>query len=116
KNWDGSNERWEAALKAGLEAEAQLTADGYGLYGSSAKQWEKMFLIDNAFCPEAITVQLCGIGITSQAINNSWEKSIRLLSLGGTGGGVAAPKEMIDLFPLADGRRPTAANGYNDFT
>ena len=116
KNWDGSNERWEAALKAGLEAEAQLTADGYGLYGSTAKQWEQMFLIDNAFCSEAITVQLCGVGVTSQAINNSWEKGIRLLSLGGTGGGVAAPKEMIDLFPMADGRRPTAANGYNDFT
>jgi hypothetical protein len=116
KNWDGSNERWEAALKAGLEAEAQLTADGYGLYGSNAKQWEQMFLIDNAFCSEAITVQLCGTGNLSQAINNSWEKGIRLLSLGGTGGGVAAPKEMIDLFPMADGSRPTAANGYNDFT
>lgn len=116
KNWDGSNERWEAALKAGLEAETQLTADGYGLYGSTAKQWEQMFLIDNAFCSEAITVQLCGSGITSNIINNSWEKGIRLLSLGGTGGGVAAPKEMIDLFPMKDGRRPTAANGYNDFT
>lgn len=116
KNWDGSTERWEAALKAGLEAENQLTADGYGLYGSTAKQWEQMFLIDNAFCSEAITVQLCGTGVTSNVINNSWEKGIRLLSLGGTGGGVAAPKEMIDLFPMKDGRRPTAANGYNDFT
>ena len=116
KNWDGSNERWEAALKAGLEAEVQLTQDGYGLYGSNIKQWEQMFLIDNAFCSEAITVQLCGTGVTSNVINNSWEKGIRLLSLGGTGGGVAAPKEMIDLFPLGDGKRPTAANGYNDFT
>lgn len=116
KSWDSSNERWEAALKAGLEAEAQLTADGYGLYGSTAKQWEQMFLIDNAFCSEAITVQLCGTGITSNVINNSWEKGIRLLSLGGTGGGVAAPKEMIDLFPMKDGKRPTVANNYNDFT
>lgn len=116
KNWDGSNERWEAALKAGLEAEAQLTQDGYGLYGNSIKQWESMFLIDNAFCSEAIAVQLCGTGILPTAVNNSWEKGIRLLSLGGTGGGVAAPKEMIDLFPMKDGSRPTAANGYNDFT
>lgn len=116
KNWDGSNERWDAALKAGLEAEAQLTQDGYGLYGNSAKQWESMFLIDNAFCSEAITVQLCGTGILPNVVNNSWEKGIRLLSLGGTGGGVAAPKEMIDLFPMKDGSRPTAANGYNDFT
>ncbi|WP_338839851.1 RagB/SusD family nutrient uptake outer membrane protein [Flavobacterium ginsenosidimutans] len=116
KSWDGSNERWEAALKAGLEAEAQLTADGYGLYGSSAKQWESMFLIDNVFCSEAIAVQLCGTSTLSTGINNSWEKGIRLLSLGGTGGGTPAPKEMIDLFPMKDGKRPTAANGYNDFT
>ncbi|MFG4003063.1 RagB/SusD family nutrient uptake outer membrane protein [Flavobacterium aquidurense] len=116
KNWDGSNERWDAALKAGLEAEAQLTQDGYGLYGNSAKQWESMFLIDNAFCSEAITVQLCGPGNLPTAVNNSWEKGIRLLSLGGTGGGTPAPKEMIDLFPMKDGSRPTAANGYNDFT
>jgi hypothetical protein len=116
KNWDGSNERWDAALKAGLAAEAQLTTDGYGLYGSSIKDWEAMFLIDNAFCKEAITVQLCGTGITSIAINNSWEKGIRLFSQGGVGGGTTAPKEMIDLFPMKDGSRPTAANGYNDFT
>lgn len=116
KNWDGSNERWDAALKAGLAAEAQLTQDGYGLYGNSAKQWEAMFLIDNSFCSEAITVQLCGTGITSTAINNSWEKATRLVSQGGVSGGTPAPKEMIDLFPMADGKRPTAANGYNDFT
>jgi starch-binding outer membrane protein, SusD/RagB family len=116
KNWDSSNERWQAALKAGLEAETQLTQDGYGLYGNSVKQWESMFLIDNAFCSEAITVQLCGTGVTSNVINNSWEKGIRLASLGGTGGGTPAPKEMIDLFPMKNGSRPTAANGYNDFT
>ena len=116
KNWDGSNERWDAALKAGLAAETQLTADGFGLYGSTIKQWESMFLIDNAFCSEAITVQLCGPGTTATAVNNSWEKGIRLQSQGGTGGGTTAPKEMIDLFPMANGSRPTAANGYNDFT
>jgi len=116
KNWDGSNERWQAALDAGLAAETQLTQDGYGLFGNSIKDWEAMFLKDNVFCPEAITVQLCGTGTTGTAINNSWEKAIRLVSLGGSGGGTPAPKEMIDLFPLSDGSRPTAANGYNDFT
>lgn len=116
KNWDGSNERWDAALKAGLAAEAQLTADGYGLYGSSIKDWDAMFLIDNAPCREAIAVQLCGPGTTATAINNSWEKGIRLASQGGIGGGTTAPKEMVDMFPMANGSRPTTANGYNDFT
>ncbi len=31
------------------------------------------------------------------------------------GGGLTAPKEMIDLFPMKDGSRPTVANGYDDF-
>ncbi|MDA6068285.1 RagB/SusD family nutrient uptake outer membrane protein [Flavobacterium sp. AC] len=116
KNWDGSNDRWDAALKAGLAAEAQLTADGYGLVGNSAKQWEQMFLVDNAFCPEAITVQFTKSDNNAQTMNNSWERAIRLQGQGGVGGGTPAPKEMIDLFPMGDGRRPTAANGYNDFT
>ncbi|WP_100433680.1 RagB/SusD family nutrient uptake outer membrane protein [Flavobacterium sp. 1] len=117
KNWDGSNERWQAALDAGLAAEAQLTQDGYGLYGTTIKDWDNMFLIDNVKCKEAITVQLLSntnLDINFN-INNNWEKSMRLPSQGGTGG-VNVPKEMIDLFPLANGSRPTAANGYNDFT
>ncbi|MGS2761110.1 RagB/SusD family nutrient uptake outer membrane protein [Sinomicrobium sp. M5D2P9] len=112
-NWD-SSERWQQALQAALEAENQLTADGYGLYGSSAKDWEEMFMVDNSFCSEAITVQLLGSGNLSNYLNNSWEQNIRLNSQDG-GGGQSAPKEMIDLFPMADGSRPTAANGYDDF-
>lgn len=120
KNWDGSNERWQAALDAGLKAEIQLTQDGYGLYGSTIKEWENMFLIDNVKCKEAIAVRLLGNANAdlNLNINNNWEKSIRLPSQGGTGG-VSAPKEMIDLFPMADGVRPTKAGGlytYNDFT
>ncbi|MBK0370887.1 RagB/SusD family nutrient uptake outer membrane protein [Flavobacterium agrisoli] len=114
KNWDSSTERWEKALAAGLAAENQLTADGYGLYGNSAKQWQDMFVIDNAFCPEAITVQLMGTGNTNVYLNNSWEKTIRLVSQGGTGA-LEAPKEMIDLFPMADGSKPTSANQYDPF-
>lgn len=113
KNWDTDNTRWQAALDASLAAETQLTQDGYGLYGTSAKEWANMFLIDNAFCKEAITVKLLA-SATTVAENNGWEKGLRPVSQGG-GGAFEAPKEMIDLFPMADGSRPTSANGYNDF-
>lgn len=114
-DWDNNaNERWQAALQAGLEAESQLASDGYGLYGNTAKDWEDLFLIDNTFSPEAITVHLLGNGNASNILNNSWERTIRLSSQDGNGG-QAAPKEMIDLFPMADGSRPTAENGYDDF-
>ena len=114
-DWDNnSNERWQAALQAGLDAESQLASDGYGLYGNSAQDWEEMFVIDNTFNPEAITVHLLGNGNTDSFLNNSWEQNIRLNSQGG-GNGQNVPKEMIDLFPMADGSRPTAENGYDDF-
>lgn len=114
KNWDTSTERWNDALAAGLAAETQLTLDGFGLFGTTAKQWQDMFLIDNAFCKEAITVQLLGSANSSTAINNGWERSMRLISQGGAGA-TEIPKEMIDLFPMANGSRPTTANGYDAF-
>ncbi|RYF21202.1 MAG: RagB/SusD family nutrient uptake outer membrane protein [Flavobacteriales bacterium] len=115
KNWDSSNERWTAALQAGLAAETELSSAGYGLYGNSAKDWQDMFALgNNAFCSEAITTQLLSANNTNLGVNNSWEKGIRLFSQGGVSG-MEAPKEMIDLFPLEDGKRPTAANGYDPF-
>ncbi len=116
KDWDNtSNQRWKDALAASLAAEVKLSADGYGLYGSSAKDWASMFVnFDNAFCTEVIMTQLLSTATASSAgVNNGWENSIRLKSQGGSGG-VAAPKEMIDIFPMADGSRPTVANGYDD--
>ncbi|WP_281233028.1 RagB/SusD family nutrient uptake outer membrane protein [Flavobacterium gelatinilyticum] len=120
KSWDSSTERWDAALAAGLAAETELTAAGHGLYGNSASDWEKMFYVnDNAFHPEAITVKLLASSSTvapSLQSNNSWERSIRLASQGGQGsGGVKAPKGMIDLFPMSNGKRPTTANNYDPF-
>jgi starch-binding outer membrane protein, SusD/RagB family len=121
KDWDNStSQRWTDALAAGLAAETKLTTDGYGLYNpnptnTSAKDFAEMFVnFDNKFCKEAIIVQLLSNTTSPTAgYNNGWENSIRLISQKGTGG-VAAPKEMIDLFPLADGTAPTVANGYND--
>lgn len=112
KNWDNeSDHRWDLALEAGLTAERELTNAGYGLYGSSAKDWADMFLIDNAYCKEVLMVNLMSVN-TSTAQNNGWENSIRLKSQSG-GSGVKAPQEMIDLFPMADGKRPTDENGYD---
>lgn len=115
KDWDNTgNERWQKALDAGLAAETALTQSGHGLYGNSAKDWAEMFLVNNSFNPEAINVRLLSDGHSGTSENNSWEKGIRLSSQDG-GSGQSAPKEMIDLFPMADGSRPTVANGYDEF-
>jgi hypothetical protein len=117
KDWDNpANERWQKALDASLDAEAKLSAAGYGLYGSNANDWAEMtFRNDNSFNPEALMVFLLSTTSTgSSGYNNSWENQVRPTSYKG-GGGVSAPKEMLDLFPMADGSRPNADNYVDTF-
>lgn len=117
KDWDNpTNERWQKALDAGLDAEAKLTSAGYGLFGSNAKDWAEMtFRNDNSFNPEALIVFLLSTTSTGSAgYNNGWENQVRPTSYKG-GGGIAAPKEMLDLFPMADGSRPNADNYIDTF-
>lgn len=114
-DWDNpANERWQKALAAGLAAETALTGAGYGGAINSAKDWaEVTFKNDNAFNGEGIFVMLLSSTNSSTALNNGWESSIRPRDQNGSGG-ISVPKAMLDLFPLATGVRPTAANGYND--
>ena len=114
-DWDNpGSEKWQKALQAGLQAETALTTAGYGLFGANAKDWAEMtFRNDNSFNKEALIVTLLSTNQTSSAgYNNSWEQSVRPRDHNG-GGGVSATKEMLDLFPLADGSRPNASN-YKD--
>lgn len=114
-DWDNAgNERWQKALAAGLAAEQAATAAGYGLYGSSAKDWSEMWWKpDNAFNKEAIMVQLLSSSTAASGVNNnSWERAIRLAKQTGAGG-ISAPKEMIDLFPMANGARPVVGSNYD---
>jgi hypothetical protein len=117
-DWDNTgNARWQAALAVSLKAETDLTTQGYGLYGTSGKDWSEMtFKNDNAFNKEAIMVQLTSSGtISGSQVNNSWENSIRLRDVAGSGDGVSAPKEMLDLFPMADGSRPIASGANKNY-
>jgi len=94
-----------------------LTAAGYGNSINSAKDWgEVTTKNDNTFNGEAIMVQLLtsSTQTTSLSLYNGWENSIRPKDHNGSGNGISVPKQMLDLFPLANGLRPTAANGYVD--
>lgn len=116
-DWDNpGNAKWKAALQASLDAETKLTAAGYGLYGSSAKDWASMTYQGNSkFNPEALIVfQFSNTSTSSAGFNNSWENSVRPKDYGANGNGISATKEMLDLFPMANGERPTVANGYVD--
>jgi hypothetical protein len=124
KDWDNTgSDRWQAALQAGLNAETALTAAGYGLYGSTAKEWGEMTSAfdlggggssSSSTNKEALFAILLSTNTTSSAgYNSPWENSLRPKDYNG-GGGLSATKAMLDLFPLANGARPTVANGYVD--
>lgn len=99
--------RWQAAYNANKAAKELLDANGFGLVDASvsrAKEWEKMFVTPKT--KEAVMTVLNNTVTTdSYKKNNGWENSARPKEIQG-GGGYAATAEMLDLFPMADGKRP----------
>jgi hypothetical protein len=104
-------ERWTAAYEAGKEAIDKLTEGGFGLAyvdnpGVNAAGWAKMF--SDYQSPEAVFVTLFNNviddgGSKNPYKNNSWERGIRPSNAMG-GGGKSTTAQMVDLFPMADGK------------
>ena len=117
-----NTQRWEDAYQANLAAKNELEAAAFGLAyesnpGVNGEGWSKMFL---GMDPEARKEAIIVTNYNNQdertndatAFNNTWENSIRPSNAGG-GGGKSVTAQMVDLFPMGDGSRPTVANGYN---
>lgn len=118
--------RWEAAYQANETARKVLEESGYGLAyennpgaaTESAANWGKMFLNvqgSDGNVNEAVFVTLYN-NLSKQSDNseknNGWEHGIRPKTASG-GGGKSATAEIVDLFPMADGKRPGASTIYN---
>jgi hypothetical protein len=103
-----------------------LEESGYGLAyennpgaaTESAANWGKMFLNvqgSDGNVNEAVFVTLYN-NLSKQSDNseknNGWEHGIRPKTASG-GGGKSATAEIVDLFPMADGKRPGASTTYN---
>lgn len=98
--------RWQAAYDANLTAKQLLEANGFGLTdggGNRALNWEKMFITPKT-TEAVITVLHNTVTTDSYKKNNSWEQNARQKELQG-GGGYGATAEMVDLFPMKDGKR-----------
>ena len=113
KNWDTATDRWDDALKAGLAAETQLTQRSCS-YMELPLRWEAMFSIDQSFCKAINVTTLSNVNAASGYVYNEWKNPFVCLVKEALEV-LAAPKEMIDLFPMADGSKPTTANGYDEF-
>lgn len=104
--------RWEAAYDANKAAYDELVGSGgrelVNASGKRAQDWEKMFV--NAQSKEAVMVTLYNnISDDQFKFNNSWEQSARPKDIKG-GGGIAATAEMVDLFPMADGKKASESS------
>lgn len=106
--------RWKAAYDANLAAVEALKAGNFGLAYESdggednAKNWAKMFA-EYTGGSEAVFVTLYNnvSPIASQSVHkyNLWEHGIRPGNING-GGGRTPTSEIVDLFPMADGKKP----------
>ncbi len=101
--------RWKKAYDANLAAKNLLTANGFGLFQSgdlaNATAWENMFLTEKNN-PEAVIVFGFNTVIGDQLQKwNGWENAIRPKEIFG-GGGVSPTKQMVDAFPMKDGKMP----------
>lgn len=112
--------RWENAYIAGQEAIAELKAGGIGLAyegddgSKNAANWAKIWSdytgSDASGVSEAVyfTLHNSITNISGQPDFgkwNNWEHSIRPKNSNG-GGGYTPTSEIIDLFPMADGKKP----------
>jgi hypothetical protein len=110
-NRTDKEDRWAAAYEAGKAAINKLTEGGFGLAyadnpGVNATGWAKMF--SDYQSPEAVFVTLFNnviddSGSTAPYKNNAWERGIRPSNALGSGGR-GTTSQMVDLFPLADGK------------
>lgn len=112
-DWNNSsNQRWADALDATVAAQTFLDSEGYGLYGSTGKEWDEMFYKnDNKFCKEVIMVKMLAASTSGSDERSNWQKAIRLKTMGSNGAGFQAPQGMLDIFPMADGKPAVDENG-----
>lgn len=117
-NRSDDTERWNQAYESNKNAINKLKEGGWGLQnldspGVNGSGWASVF--STYASDEAVFVTLynnvkTGVG-TNYNKNNGWENSIRPVNTGG-GGGKSTTAQMIDLFPMADGKRPDEQGKY----
>lgn len=109
--------RWQRAYDANLEAKTLLeTKEGKALFvaGGTAngKAWGDMWFKEKDN-PEAVIVfgfnNLIDTGVQK---NNGWEHACRSKAAGGSGA-ISPTKQMVDAFPMADGKSIVGNSSYN---
>lgn len=121
-NRNDDQSRWEVAYELNKQALELLAEGHFGLSyegdpGVNASNWAKIWCNlyggenQNA---EAVYIAVCNNsgGDASDQLYNCTEQKLRPGNCGG-GGGITPSAEMIDAFPMADGKRPNEVGQYS---
>lgn len=111
--------RWEEAYALNKKALDKLAEGNFGLAyegnpGVNASNWAKMWTTMTASSgtvSEAVYTQICNNALEEKGITNSWEQNIRPGNANG-GGGIVPSAQEVDMFPMADGKRPSEFGTY----
>lgn len=104
--------RWERAYQANLAAKTLAESNGLGLYkvGGTANgtAWGNMFLNEyGSECVFSFGFNNLTTGNTQK--NSGWEQATRSKEISGAGS-ISPTKEMLDAFPMIDGKPITATS------
>lgn len=116
-NRKNDESRWTAAYNTMKTELDSINKCGYGLYSTTSNvngsDFAGMFT-QSSKNPEAVFVTLFNNfldnGLNDTQKNNAWERYIRPKNT--TGSGKNASAMLIDMFPMADGKRPATCNTY----
>ncbi|MFV0403302.1 MAG: RagB/SusD family nutrient uptake outer membrane protein [Bacteroides graminisolvens] len=106
--------RWNTAYEEIKKSIPVLNACGYDLFQTSNNVNGSDFaaLFSTVKSSEAVFVTLFNTVQTGDGMkNNNWERGIRPKN--STGSGKEASAMMVDMFPMADGKKPALTNTYN---
>lgn len=108
-------QRWQRAYDANTEAKTLLEANGFGLFSTggfaNGTAWGNMWFAETNN-PEAVIVYGFNNTTSSNVLrNNGWEKATRSKTLGGSGS-VGATKQIMDAFPMKDGKAAGTSTTY----
>ena len=101
--------RWERSYNANLAAYTLLKQNSYDLYKvggtANAEAWGNMWSLE-VNNPEAIIVYgFNNLSSGNTMKNSGWEQAIRPKEVNG-GGSISPTKQMVDAFPMKDGKMP----------
>lgn len=116
-NRNDDRARWKRAYDANLAAKTLLEQNGFGLFKTGTladgTAWGNMWFqeVDN---PEAVIVYgFNSVESGNPQRNSGWEQAARSREING-GGSVSPTKQMVDAFPMKDGKMPGASTYVYD--